>query len=171
MYPFSSSWQKRQKPFCGNASGITYWAWHYSIPASSAAFTTSTESPTTDSGAANEAAAFSKTPSEPTDVATNNSPTETARTYPYKTFSKPSHQVWTYLQVGSNLVTGFRELPIGNYTRLCFSNWDLIISFSCFYLFIFFSCFFLSYFLGYPVFIFVHFIHCGFYFVFLVVPP
>ena len=43
--------------------------------------TTSTESPTTDSRAANGTATLSKTPSEPTDKATYNSPTETARTY------------------------------------------------------------------------------------------
>ena len=45
--------------------------------------TTSTESPTTVSGAANETPISSEAPSEPTDKATNNnSPTETARTYP-----------------------------------------------------------------------------------------
>ena len=44
--------------------------------------TLSTESPTTDSGAANETATLSKTPPEPTDKATDNSPTETARTHP-----------------------------------------------------------------------------------------
>ena len=44
--------------------------------------TTSTESPTTDLGAADETATFSETPSEPTDAATNNSPTVTARTFP-----------------------------------------------------------------------------------------
>ena len=44
--------------------------------------TTSTESPTTDSEAANETATLNKTPPEPTDKAADNSPTETARTYP-----------------------------------------------------------------------------------------
>ena len=48
----------------------------------------STESPTTALGAANETATSGNTPPEPTEVATNNSPTEISKTYP-KRFQNP----------------------------------------------------------------------------------
>ena len=49
-------------------------------PATVSSEPSTTESPTTDLGAADETATFSETSSEPTDAATNNSPTVTART-------------------------------------------------------------------------------------------